>query len=193
MTKSSSITTRVGDRGTTFLFSGEEVPKDSSRTEAYGDLDELVSVLGVARCHAANERVRDDLLAIQRDLFTAGAELATALDRVNLLKHRVDEALLREFEDRREALEARLTMPDGFIIPGGSGSLAAAHIDHARTIARRLERRAVGLSRAGLVANNNLLVWLNRLSDYLWLLARCEEGRSLSLKDARRLRAGAVS
>lgn len=190
MTKSSSITTRVGDRGTTFLFSGEEVPKDCARTEAYGDLDELVSVLGVARCHAANEEVREELLSIQRDLFTAGAELATAIDHVGLLKGRIDAAMLAAFEARRDALEARLTMPDGFVIPGGSGSPGAAHIDQARAIARRLERKAVGLSRAGLVANPNLLVWMNRLSDHLWLLARHEEGRSLSLKEARRHRAG---
>lgn len=188
MSKPQSITTKVGDRGTTFLFSGEEVPKDSPRTEAYGDLDELVSVLGVARCHVTQDAVREALLALQRDLFTAGAELATAIDHLDLLRHRIDEAALRIFEARRDALEARIAMPDGFIIPGGSGSVAAAHIDHARTIARRVERKAVTLSRAGLIRNPHLLVWLNRLSDYLWLLARCEEGRSLSLKEARRQR-----
>jgi cob(I)alamin adenosyltransferase len=193
MSKTQSITTKVGDRGTTFLFSGEEVPKDSPRTEAYGDLDELVSVLGVARCHALNEHVGESLLALQRDLFTAGAELATAIDHVDLLKQRVDEAALRAFEARRDELEKRIEMPDGFIIPGGSGSLAAAHIDHARTIARRVERKAVTLSRANLICNPHLLVWLNRLSDYLWLLARFEEGRSLSLKDARRQQESASS
>lgn len=182
----SSITTKVGDKGTTFLFSGEEVPKDSPRTMAYGDLDELVSVLGVARCHVANEEIKSDILAIQRDLFVAGAELATALDHVGLLKQRIGEAELRHFELRRDALESRIKMPDGFIIPGGSGALGAAHLDHARAIARRVERRAVTLQRAGLIDNRNLLVWLNRLSDYLWLLARLEEGESLSLRELRR-------
>lgn len=184
----SSITTKVGDRGTTFLFSGEEVFKDSPRTETYGDVDELVSVLGVARCQSVQTEVRDTLLEIQRDLFLAGAELATAIDHVGMLKARIDEAALQIFEQRRDALEARITMPDGFIIPGGSGSLGAAHIDHARTIARRLERKTVSLSRAGLVANPHLLVWMNRLSDFLWLLARVEERQSLSLKDLRRRR-----
>ena len=183
-----SITTKVGDRGTTFLFSGEEVFKDSPRTETYGDVDELVSVLGVARCQSVQTEVRDTLLEIQRDLFLAGAELATAIDHVGMLKARIDEAALQIFEQRRDALEARITMPDGFIIPGGSGSLGAAHIDHARTIARRLERKTVSLSRAGLVANPHLLVWMNRLSDFLWLLARVEERQSLSLKDLRRRR-----
>ena len=183
-----SITTKVGDRGTTFLFSGEEVFKDSPRTETYGDLDELVSVLGVARCQSVQTEVRDTLLEIQRDLFLAGAELATAIDHVGMLKARIDETALQVFEQRRDALEARITMPDGFIIPGGSGSLGAAHIDHARTIARRLERKTVSLSRSGLVANPHLLVWMNRLSDFLWLLARVEERQSLSLKDVRRRR-----
>ncbi len=183
-----SITTKVGDRGTTFLFSGEEVFKDSPRTETYGDVDELVSVLGVALCQSVQTEVRDTLLEIQRDLFLAGAELATAIDHVGMLKARIDDAALQVFEQRRDALEARITMPDGFIIPGGSGSLGAAHIDHARTIARRLERKTVSLSRSGLVANPHLLVWMNRLSDFLWLLARVEERQSLSLKDVRRRR-----
>lgn len=186
MSKPQSITTRVGDRGTTFLFSGEEVPKDSPRTEAYGDLDELVSVLGVARCACRHPLVLDHLLELQRELFTAGAELATAIDHVDSLKERIDTRRLKDFEARRDALEASIAMPDGFIIPGGSGSQAAAHIDHARTIARRLERKVVTLSRASLVANPSLLVWLNRLSDFLWLLARVEEGQSLTLKQARR-------
>lgn len=188
MSKPHSITTRVGDKGTTFLFSGEEVPKDSPRTEAYGDLDELVSVLGIARFHALLERVGEAILALQRDLFTVGAELATAADHVGLLKDRLGEADLKSFEAKRDELEASIAMPDGFIIPGGSGSLAAAHIDHARTIARRLERKVVTLARANLIANPHLVVWLNRLSDYLWLLARLEEGHSLSLKDVRRRR-----
>ena len=182
----SSITTKVGDRGTTFLFSGEEVSKDSLRTMAYGDLDELVSVLGVARCYVATAEIRDDILVIQRDLFVAGAELATALDHVTLLKQRIGPEELKHFEARRDALEGRIRMPDGFVIPGGSGAPGAAHLDHARTVARRLERRTVSLIRANLVENPHLIVWLNRLSDYLWLLARLEEGDSLSLREVRR-------
>lgn len=186
----SSITTRVGDKGTTFLFSGEEVFKDSPRTDTYGDVDELVSVLGVARCQVVHDEVREILLELQRDLFTVGAELATAIDHVGLLKHRIDQDHLNLFESRRDGLEARIAMPDGFIIPGGSGSVGAAHIDHARTIARRLERKTVSLSRAGLISNPQLLVWMNRLSDFLWLLARFEEKQSLSLKEVRRMREG---
>lgn len=175
-----SITTKVGDRGTTFLFSGEEVPKDSPRTAAYGDLDELVSVLGVARATSRRAEVRGAVLTLQRELFVAGSELATSRSRTRLLKARVDAGMLAELDARRAALERRIVMPKGFILPGGT--IAAAHLDHARTLARRLERRVVTLTRKGLVRNPVLLVWLNRLSDYLWLLARREEGRAVTLK-----------
>jgi cob(I)alamin adenosyltransferase len=175
-----SITTRVGDRGTTFLFSGEEVSKDSPRTRAYGDLDELVSVLGLARATARRPDVRRSVTDLQRELFIAGAELATSARHVKLLKQRVDAARLAQLDARREELEKRIPMPAGFILPGGT--LAAAHLDHARTLARRLERRVVGLRRRKLVNNPALIIWLNRLSDYLWLLARREEGRAVTLK-----------
>lgn len=187
---SRSITTRKGDRGTTFLLSGEEVPKDSPRTMAYGDLDELVSILGVARCHVKNEELRREILVLQRDLFNAGAELATSPEKVSHLKQRIGEAELARFDAQREKWEQRITMPDGFIIPGGVGCLSAAHLDHARTVSRRLERRVVGLVREKLVENPVLLRWLNRLSDYLWLIARVEEGDSLSLREVRKWKDG---
>ncbi len=181
-----SITTKAGDRGTTYLFSGEEIPKDSLRTMAYGDLDELVSVLGVARCHARHEESREEILRLQQELFTLGAELATALDHVNVLKERITAGHVRAIEGKMEILENLLPPPDGFVIPGGRGALGAAHLDHARAVARRLERRAVSLARAGLIENPDLLIWLNRMSDYLWLLARREDGESLSLRAARK-------
>lgn len=180
MTKKASITTRVGDRGTTFLFSGEEVPKDSPRTEAYGDLDELVSVLGVARSLSNRPEVRDVLLVLQRELFIAGSELATAAEHVPLLKQRIDAQMLAAFEAQRDEWETRIAMPTGFIIPGGTPS--AAHLDHARAIARRAERKIVRLQREGLISNVSLLVWINRVSDFLWLLARYEEGERTLLK-----------
>lgn len=175
-----SITTKVGDRGTTFLFSGEEVSKDSPRTMAYGDLDELVSVLGLVRAHTRYADVRSAVLDLQRELFIAGSELATSARHAKLLKARVDAARLAQLDARRDALEKRVPMPAGFILPGGTA--AAAHLDHARTLARRLERRVVGLRRRKLVNNPVLIIWLNRLSDYLWLLARREEGRAVTLK-----------
>lgn len=186
MSVPNSITTKVGDRGTTRLLSGEEVPKDSPRTMAYGDLDELVSVLGVARCHVTQDEIRSEILRIQRDLFVLGSELATAVEHIHLLKQRIGEKELSDFDARRDQWEQRIRMPDGFIIPGGSGSLAAAHLDCARAVARRLERRVVALAREKLVENAPMQKWINRLSDFLWLLARAEEGESLSLREIRR-------
>lgn len=176
----SSITTKVGDRGTTFLFSGEEVSKDCARTNAYGDVDELVSVLGVARAQSDRDEVRQTLFWVQCELFVVAAELATESDSIKLVRERIDAARLQQLDERRENLEARITMPTGFIIPGGTP--VAAMIDHARTIARRCERRTVGLAANGLIHNHHLLVWLNRLSDFLWLLARYEEGDRTVLK-----------
>ncbi len=177
-----SITTRIGDKGTTSLFSGEMVPKYSLRTEAYGDIDELNSALGVARALCQREGVLERIHEIQKELFVVGAELATTKECLMLLGERVDASFLARMDQRRDALEAMITMPRGFIIPGGT--LAAAHIDLARTIARRCERKAVRLRDEGLIDNEALLVWLNRLSDYLWLLGRFEEGDRVILKNA---------
>ncbi len=170
-----SITTKVGDRGTTRLLSGERVPKDSPRPMACGDVDELVSALGLARFHARKSKAK--IVALQRALFLAGAELAVSSDAAKRLPQRITAAELAKFEVEREALERRIKMPKGFILPGGT--LAAAHLDHARAVARRLERRVVGLARRRMISNPSLLIWLNRLSDYLWLLARWEEGRAV--------------
>lgn len=173
--KPRSITTKTGDRGTTRLFSGEEVPKHASRVEALGTVDETVSALGVARAAAQRIETRDAIRQVQKDLFAVGAEIATSLDALDLLSRRVDDALLADLEARRDRLEAVTPWPQGFVVPGANP--ASAHIDHARAVARRLERRVTSLVDEGVIANRTLLVWMNRLSDYLWLLARSEEER----------------
>jgi cob(I)alamin adenosyltransferase len=175
-----SITTKVGDKGTTFLFSGEEVPKNSPRTSAYGDLDELVSLLGIARAASKRPELREQLVELQRDLFVVGTELATSAAQLHMLKERADVAFLQRLEKKRDAAEAAVRMPAGFILPGGT--VAAAHLDLARAVSRRLERSIVGLVQGGEIENKAMLVWVNRLSDYLWLLARIEEGDSTLLK-----------
>ncbi len=174
-----SITTKTGDRGTTRLFSGEQVDKCSPRPETYGDLDELISVLGVARLHCQSKGNREALLELQRELFVVGSELATSRVRLDRLKKRIDAERLRAFEARRDALEASIEVPKVFVVP--AASLAAAHLDVARTVARRLERKVVGLARAGEIDNEHLLVYVNRISDYLWLMARSEEDESIPL------------
>lgn len=175
-----SITTKVGDKGKTALFSGEIVDKDSPRTDAYGDVDELVSVLGVARAHSDNKEIAKILLWIQSELFVVAAELATDSKKHSVLKERIDEERLQELDKKRDDLEGKIKMPTGFVIPGGTK--AASFIDHARTISRRCERKTVGLARYGMIDNPHLLIWLNRLSDYLWLLARYDEGDTTVLK-----------
>jgi len=176
-----SITTRTGDKGTTHLFSGETISKHSPQTDAYGDLDEVVSILGIARALTQNRETGERLIDVQRRLFVVGAELATSLAHVHLLKARVDKAMLAELDSERDRLEQSLPPPAGFILPGGTP--AAAHIDLARAVTRRCERKVVGLAEQGLLENETLIVWLNRLSDYLWLLARAEEGDATLMKD----------
>jgi cob(I)alamin adenosyltransferase len=175
-----SITTKTGDKGKTALFSGQMVDKDSPRTDAYGDVDELVSVLGVARAHAEREQTLELLLWLQVELFVVATELATEREQLALVRERIGADRVAALDAKRDWLEENITMPGGFIIPGGTR--AAAFIDHARTISRRVERRVVGLTRDGLVENADLLIWLNRLSDFLWLLARYEEGDATMLK-----------
>lgn len=176
-----SITTRNGDGGRTRLYSGEEVAKDAPEVNACGDLDELGSLLGVARLHAARSETRQTLLDIQRALFIVAAEVATRRDRVDMLAARVDEGMVTALDRACTGLEARIEMPGGFVIAGGNA--AGAYLDLARAVARRCERRIIGLSRRTGMDNPALLAWVNRLSDYLWLLARLEEGGATPPKD----------
>ena len=175
MSNVKSITTKVGDRGTTRLFSGEEVSKNSPRLEAYGDIDELVALLGIARFHAKKIETKDALLNIQRLLFVVASELATTSQKLLKLPHRVDEIMLKGLDDKRSQLEAQTKIPNGFVIPGNS--LETAHIEHARTVARRCERKIASLLEKKVIENTVVLVWFNRLSDYLYLLARQEEDK----------------
>ncbi len=176
-----SITTKTGDRGTTRLFSGEEVSKYSERLEAYGDLDELVSLLSVARHQMKNKELIDDVLYLQRTLFVVGSELATTAGKISKLKSRIDENFLKTMENRRSALEDRVKIPDGFVIPGNNPASAA--LDVCRAVSRRLERKIVELFQKKELNNQNLLIWLNRLSDYLYLMARFEEGKPQLVKE----------
>lgn len=168
-----SITTKQGDDGTTRLFSGERVGKQSPRPDAYGDLDELVSVLSLARLACRHAEYVDEILGLQRLLFVAGAEIATTEGRVSRLATRIGAGHVSAIENRMCALEAVTSMPTAFIIPGSSESASRLH--HARCVARRCERKVAGLAADHSIDNPHLMVWLNRLSDYLYLLAVNEE------------------
>ena len=175
-----NITTKTGDKGTSRLFSGEEVSKDSLRLDAYGDLDELVSMLSVARHHMSQEVLRADILTLQKEIFTVAAELATTKNKLTKLPTRVDQNFLNKLENRRESLAQNTEIPTGFVIPGAT--LSAAYLDLARAISRRCERKAVRLIEQNEIDNSLVIIWLNRLSDYLYLVARNEEKKPMLVK-----------
>ena len=166
------IYTKTGDKGETGLFGGGRVPKDHPRVSAYGEVDELNSFLGLARATEPLPRIDDVLLPIQRDLLAVGALLATpnpAKMREHLAKARIDEKRIRELEQAIDAAEADLEPLKAFIIPGGSPKGAMLHV--CRTVCRRAERAVVTLARAEAV-NPQVVIYLNRLSDFLFVLSR---------------------
>ncbi|MGA7173154.1 MAG: cob(I)yrinic acid a,c-diamide adenosyltransferase [Candidatus Dormiibacterota bacterium] len=177
----SSIVTKGGDQGETSLLYGGRVAKDDQRTEAYGALDEAISALGLARALCTNHLVQERILELQRECFTVGAELATGKgQRAKLEAHfpTLHAAAADALEVEVHQLEASVGLPDGFVIPGGSPGAAA--IDLGRSLVRRAERRAVTLQRQGDLENPEVLRYLNRLSDLLFMLARQEEaGRTV--------------
>jgi cob(I)alamin adenosyltransferase len=166
------IYTKTGDKGETSLFGGGRVPKYHPRVAAYGDVDELNSVLGVVRA-AASERFFDDLLeSIQRDLFAIGGHLATP-DPVRVSKTLKKAALspsrVSEFERIMDEAEQELPQLRAFVLPAGTPVAASLHL--ARTVCRRAERSVVHLAHANEVPEL-FIVYLNRLSDLLFTLAR---------------------
>ena len=169
------IYTRAGDAGDTALYGGLRVPKDAPRVEAYGTLDELNAALGVARAGMpeSHEELREILSMLQAELFDLGAELATPPDRLDdklaQKLRRADAAQVEGLEAIIDRYEAQLSPLRTFILPGGAPAAAALHL--ARTIARRAERHAVTLGRHEWV-NPELIRYMNRLSDLLFVLAR---------------------
>jgi cob(I)alamin adenosyltransferase len=169
------IYTRRGDDGTTGLFYGGRIPKDGPGPEAYGTVDEAVAALGMARA-AADRDLAAEILRIQRQLFVVAAELATAPESRSKLEDevsRVTPAMVERLEADIDRVVAEVGSPTEFVVPGGS-SVAAA-IDLARTIVRRAERRTVTLIGAESNEGGNVVPYLNRLADYLFVLARAAE------------------
>ncbi|MCB1153947.1 cob(I)yrinic acid a,c-diamide adenosyltransferase [bacterium] len=175
-----SITTKTGDEGMTRLYSGEKVFKDSERPTVYGAIDELEAILGVCRVLAQKPDTKEALLYIQRQLFRINGELATTAKKLDKVP-RVDQAMLDEMDRRRDALEETVELPNGFIVSGES--LSSGFIDIAKTVARRCERMIVTIHRDGVIDNALILVWFNRLSDYLYLLGRHEGGEQILVKE----------
>ena len=172
------IYTRTGDAGDTGLFGGGRVGKDDPRVEAYGDVDELNAALGLARAVEMMPRIDETLVPIQRDLFSIGALLATP-DREKMQQHlakaRIDDGRVAELERAIDEGEAELEPLRAFIVPGGTPKAAALHV--ARTVCRRAERRVVALAR-DVELPEIVVVYLNRLSDLLFVLARVANRRA---------------
>jgi cob(I)alamin adenosyltransferase len=152
------------------------VAKSDPRLEAAGVVDELVCALGIARAALAEETLRADLLRAQKDLFLIGAECAAGPERAAALPTRLGPPHCQALDRWTAALESRAKAPRDFVLPGES--LPAAHVDFARAVARRCERRLVALSEKGHLDNPHILRWSNRLSTALWLVARVVENQS---------------
>jgi cob(I)alamin adenosyltransferase len=174
-----SIVTKTGDKGATTLMYGRRVPKCHPRVEAYGCVDELNAALGLARATAKHDFVHDNLLPIQQDLVILMGELATAVEDLpryvkdgytlvtSQMTHKLDE-LVKEIESQKVSFK-------GWATPGANPSAAA--LDVARTVCRRAERRVCALQEAGQLQNAEIIIYLNRLADLLWLFARRVEAK----------------
>ncbi len=170
------VYTRYGDAGETGLLYGGRIAKNDPRAEAYGATDEAISALGLARAQSSDPDVKRIALRVQRELFTVGAELATdRADYAKLQQHFsvVTPEMTAALEQDIDALAKSVELPRSFIIPGASAASAA--LDLARATLRRAERRTVDLHALGMLENGEMLRYLNRASDLLFMLARYED------------------
>jgi cob(I)alamin adenosyltransferase len=173
------IYTRKGDDGTTSLWYGGRVAKTDVRTEAYGSVDEANSALGVARAickREGREELHETILTLQRNLFVAGAELATAPRAAERLEggvSRITEEMVEAAEAEIDRYMSQVDLPPNFVIPGGT-ELSAA-LDVARAVIRRAERRIVELRDTDGLASDTVLRYLNRASDLAFALARAAD------------------
>ena len=164
------IYTRTGDAGSTGLFGGPRVSKDDHRIEAYGTVDELNATVGMARAAGVSPTVDHQLEQIQHALFSIGAELATPEPGQHEL-HIIDEAHVQQLESWIDEHEQRLQPLKHFILPAGTSAATQLHL--ARSVCRRAERRVVTLARRDHTSVSEVLtVYLNRLSDLLFVLTR---------------------
>ena len=170
------IYTKRGDDGETGLLYGGRVSKADLRCEAYGTVDEAVSALGLARSLVQEERLKEVIMEVQRELFVVGGELATdASEYPKLVKHFsvVTPVMVDRLEALIDELNDQMTLPNAFIIPGATPASGA--LDMARSILRRAERRVVTLKEEGLLHNPVVLQYLNRLADLAFVMARYED------------------
>jgi cob(I)alamin adenosyltransferase len=164
---------KKGDRGLTSLLGGQRVSKSGPRPEAYGTLDEATSTLGLAKASAVKAKTKEIITSIQKDILVLSAELATAPEDLSKFPYRITPAFADRLEELIDELQTRMEINAEFILPGET--MAGAAIDLARAIIRRAERKAVRLFQEKIIANGEILRFLNRLADLLFVLARFEE------------------
>ena len=167
------IYTKTGDTGETSLFAGGRVPKDHVRLHAYGTIDELNSVLGLVIAHKPNPDLAAQLIRIQGELLQVGADLATPLDVEAPWIKRLTGELTTRLESEIDQFDTELPALKNFILPGGTPAAAALH--QARTVCRRAERWMVTLRED---INPQTLIYVNRLSDWLFTAARIDNQRA---------------
>src|SRR5215472_2123938 len=170
------VTTGTGDTGYTGLIGEQRVPKYDPRPDTFGTVDEATSALGLARAVAKDQKVKDMILRIQQDLYLLMAELATTPENYEKMGFRVTADHVHRLEQQEEALKREVEIPNKFVIPGDTPDGAA--LDLARTIIRRAERMAVKLLHEGVIENKEVVVYLNRLSDLVFIIARYVEVKS---------------
>ena len=174
MIKLNKIYTKTGDSGDTALGNGERVLKDSLRVSAYGNVDELNASIGVITLYATEE-LKIKLKNIQNDLFDLGADLCVPVNEKNNQRLRVSTNQIKTLEAEIDEMNNALQPLNSFVLPGGCKSATFLHM--ARTICRRAERSVVSL-RSKEEINDNTLVYLNRLSDWLFVASRVENQKN---------------
>jgi cob(I)alamin adenosyltransferase len=175
MPRITRVYTRTGDDGTTGLGGGQRVPKDSARIEAYGTVDELSSEIGVAVALGLDSLLAATLTRVQNDLFNLGSDLCILEeDKARMPVPGIEERHVDALERLMDELSAEMTPLENFILPGGSAGAAQLHV--ARTVCRRAERLTIALSRLEPVGPF-VVIYLNRLSDALFVMARFENLR----------------
>lgn len=175
-----AITTKKGDRGRTSLYWGTRISKNHIRVEVFGVMDELCSQLGMAKSLIEEMKTKKLIESIQQDLFVTGAEIATTAPHIRKLERRMNKGHVDRLEEIIQKLESEKKFEECcFYLPGQN--LVSSSLDIARTVARKAERRAVTLKNKKMLKNRYVLMYLNRLSDLLYLLSRSYETKSQKL------------
>jgi cob(I)alamin adenosyltransferase len=176
------IYTKGGDKGHTSLLGGKRVPKSDLRIETYGTLDELNAHVGLLRSQKISESIKEDLLTVQNKLFVIGSLLACEIDPDTFGLSKILSKDVAELESRIDTMENELPVLKKFILPGGHLAVSQCHV--ARSVCRRAERITVLLNEDELI-DKKIIIYLNRLSDYLFVLAR-KIGHDLGIPEIKR-------